>query len=273
MAQYIPESERKIDNNREIHIPFDGNGLGETFFYTVLCKKNPNIVIDIVKKNPNAYNIASVFNNIAKFNEIETYIEKDFNFYKSRLQGSHAVLNILDCCGMETDDYIPYIKLEQEEIDFGLKFCSNFEKPCIVFCPISGGYSNIPKCSLALGKMLPPEKWKEIIQKLSKKYTILYCAMSKNQYKIENTIECFDFPMRIQCSIMRACGKFLGIESGLTHAAVASGAFCHVLVPSFGYSNGLLFDNFSYKAEMWKYETCRVKYYHFQNHLEVLNNL
>lgn len=27
------------------------------------------------------------------------------------------------------------------------------------------------------------------------------------------------------------------------------------------------------KAEMWKYEGCRIKYYEFQNSLEVLNDL
>ena len=63
--KFIPQSEKKIDNNRRICIPLDGLGLAETFYYTTLCKINPNIVINPVKTNPNAYNIASVFNEIA----------------------------------------------------------------------------------------------------------------------------------------------------------------------------------------------------------------
>lgn len=271
MAQHIPESERKIDNNREIHIPFDGNGLAETFYFTVLCKVNPNIVIDVVKGNKNAHNVGSVFKNIARFEEIESYIEKDFNWYAPRLKNSHSIFNILDMAGMETDNYIPYIKLDEEEINWGLQFCSQFEKPPIVLCPISGGFYN--NCPLALGKMLSFETWDKICEELSRKYTILYFALSHNFHPIKHTFRCLDFSLRNQCSIMRACGKFIGIESGLTHAAVASGAFCHILVPSFGYSNGLLFDNYAYKPEMWKYETYRIKYYQFQDYLEVLNNL
>ena len=69
--KFIPQSEKKIDNNRRICIPLDGLGLAETFYYTTLCKINPNIVINPVKTNPNAYNIASVFNEIATIEEID----------------------------------------------------------------------------------------------------------------------------------------------------------------------------------------------------------
>ena len=145
--------------------------------------------------------------------------------------------------GVSSDDYIPYIKLNDEELDWGLKFCAQFDKPAIALCPFSGGYHK--NCPNALGKMAPIEVWNILLKELSKKYTILCFGIKNNNYPIDNTVQCLDFSIRRQCAIMRACGKFLGIESGLTHAAIASGAFCHVLVPSFGYSNGLLFDNYA----------------------------
>ena len=267
--KHIPEPERKIDNNRRICIPFDGSSLAETFYYTTLCKVNPNIIINPVKTNPNAYNIASVFKNIATIEEIDEYKWNDFTWYAPRLQLAHTVFNILDMAGVESQDYIPYIKLDEEEINWGLKFCSQFDKPPIVFCPIAGGYHK--NCANALGRMLGKEKWDMILKELSKKYTILYFARKNNSYKIDNAVECTDFPIRNQCSIMRACGKFLGIESGLTHAAIASGAFCHVAIPSLGYHQGILYSNFAYVPEMWKFEQSRVKYYLFDNYLDILN--
>ena len=171
--------------------------------------------------------------------------------------------------GVSSDDYIPYIKLNDEELDWGLKFCAQFDKPAIALCPFSGGYHK--NCPNALGKMAPIEVWNILLKELSKKYTILCFGIKNNNYPIDNTVQCLDFPIRRQCAIMRACGKFLGIESGLTHAAIASGAFCHVLAPSFGYSNGLLFDNYAYKPEMWKYENCRVKYYLIKDFMDALN--
>jgi hypothetical protein len=267
--KYIPEPERKIDNNRRICIPFDGSSLAETFYYTTLCKVNPNIVINPVKTNPNAYNIASVFKNIATIEEIDEYKWNDFTWYAPRLQLAHTVFNVLDMAGVQSQDYIPYIKLDEEEINWGLKFCSQFDKPPIVFCPIAGGYHK--NCPNALGRMLNKEKWDIILKELSKKYTILYFARKNNSYKIDNAVKCTDFLIRNQCSIMRACGKFLGIESGLTHAAIASGAFCHVVIPSFGYHEGILYSNFAYIPEMWKFEQSRVKYYLFDNYLDILS--
>jgi hypothetical protein len=267
--KFIPQSEKKIDNNRRICIPLDGLGLAETFYYTTLCKINPNIVINPVKTNPNAYNIASVFNEIATIEEIDEYKWNDYTWYESRFPRDHSVFNILDMAGVSSDDYIPYIKLNDEELDWGLKFCAQFDKPAIALCPFSGGYHK--NCPNALGKMAPIEVWNILLKELSKKYTILCFGIKNNNYPIDNTVQCLDFPIRRQCAIMRACGKFLGIESGLTHAAIASGAFCHVLVPSFGYSNGLLFDNYAYKPEMWKYENRRVKYYLIKDFMDALN--
>ena len=105
----------KIDNNRPIRIPIWGKpSISEFPLITVLCKKNPNVTIEVEKGNERAMEVASIFKGMAKIVEVERKLEEwDANLdCLPKLNSLAHMSNIyLDTFAMESDDLIPYILL------------------------------------------------------------------------------------------------------------------------------------------------------------------
>jgi hypothetical protein len=269
------EEDRHFDNTRVIHFPFNtGVGLAEMPMLTPICKVNPNVIVEVNIKDKTSVNVASIFKNIAKIVPTENFIDRECEGYPKRYPLAHCVIHFFDIYGIDSDDYIPYIVLDNPELDWAFKTLKTFDKPSIVLSPVAGSYHR--KDKNALMRMLDFKSWEEILEILSKKYNIIYIALSNNFYPIKYTTPMLDLSIRQQAALMSVCGKFLGIESGMAHIGIASGAFCHILIPSFGYAasderNGLLFDCYAYKDDMWKYQSKRVTYDLLKDYRNLLN--
>lgn len=270
----LDEKDRHYENTREIvlQIPTDG-AVSEFPCFTPICKVNPNFIVEYKKNNFNSTNVASIFKNIAKLVPVDEFELKCWQ-YPKRFNQAHVNINIADQLGIQTNDFIPYVKLDDNEIEYGLKFINQFEKPCIIITPMTGAYSK--GCASAIGRALKPEYWEKIIEVLSKKYTILYFTLKDNYVPIKNTTPIFEPNLRIKMSIIYAARKFIGNEGGFTQLAIAVGALCFIFVPTFGYiafddNNGYLFNCTAYRDNMWVNETKRVKYLLHQDYKQILN--
>lgn len=270
----LEEKDRHFDNNREIilQIPIDG-AVSEFPFFTPICKVNPNFIVEYKPKNFNSSNIASIYKNIAKLVPVEEYERKTWQ-YPKRMEQTHTSVNIADQLGISTNDFIPYIKLDDEEIEAGHRFTAQFDKPCIVIAPMTGAYSK--GCLAARGRALNLKYWEEILPILAKKYTILYFTVKENYIPISHTTPVFEPNLRFKMAVMHSARKFIGNEGGFTHLAIAAGAMCFIMVPTFGYmnfdnGNGFLFNCTAFRDNMWINETKRVKYLLHENYKQVLN--
>lgn len=270
--------QKHIDNLRPIRIPIYGNpGISEFPCITPICKINPNITIEVARNNIRAHNIASIFRGMANIIETDNpNPDTDIDCYPKEKPFAHMCEIFMDIFGIQSDDLIPYVLLTDKEIDDAFRFIKNYNKPCIVFNPICGGsFSND---SLSKIKMLDFDKWEEIFKIISDRYTILHVGLSHKFAPINYTIPTLDLNIRELSALMFVCGKFIGVESGMTHLAVASGAFCHVVIPSFGYiaadaNNGSLFSNYGYIDSMWKYQPKRIRYYLKKDYKNIENYL
>lgn len=64
--------DKVINNSRHIRIPLHGGpSISEFPCLTVICKKNPNITVEVEKENQRAMEVASIFKGMAKIIEVE----------------------------------------------------------------------------------------------------------------------------------------------------------------------------------------------------------
>lgn len=272
--------DKVINNSRHIRIPLHGGpSISEFPCLTVICKKNPNITVEVEKENQRAMEVASIFKGMAKIIEVERE-SKDWDdtvdCYPKTNPFAHMSEIFLDMSAMESDDLIPYILLTDEELQRAFEFTSKLEKPPLFINAFTGGYKN--KCPLAAIKMLDFEKWEEILYVLKNKYTILSTGFKENHYNLKYTTPVYDLKIREIAALMRACGKCIMVESGMFHLGVASGAFCFGIIPGYGYiaadaNNGTLSSNYIYEDTFWKHETKRVKYILKHNYKDILKYL
>jgi hypothetical protein len=264
-----------MDNNIICPMPV-GIGIGELPFLSVLCRYKKVIVqcfnnTESIRRASILKYVANDIQIVDKYSEINT-IESFHGKYNNEHFCKDLLSRVQDLSGEE--NLIPYVKLSKSEIDYGLKFCSKFDKPVIIFNPIPGGYHLT--CPTALYKMLDFKKWEEILFELSKKYTIIHVSRFENSIDFPYTIKNEDLSlnMRKLIAVLRISGKYVGIESGMLHLAIAAGAFCFSIIPhNDGYHNGINWQNWIYTEDMWKFEPCRIKYYIFDEYKNILNDL
>jgi len=273
--------DKKIDNNRPIRIPIFGKhiGISEHPCLSPVLRYAKNAVIEVQKGNQRALDVASIFKYICPIVEIdkpEYQWDSNIDCYPKKSSFTHMVCNFFDIFGIEGDNLAPFIKLTEEELNIAFDLIKGYKKPCIVFSPICGGFENNDK--LALAKMLPENLWIELLEELSKKYTILYTGKGLNYKPLNFTVPIFNLKIRELAALICVCGKLLGSESGLMHLGLSTGAFCHVIIPTKGYlaidaNNGTFFQNYEYKDSMFKYQTKKIRYYLFNEYKDVLNYL
>jgi hypothetical protein len=261
---FLPESHRAIDNNRKLIFQMPWNNVSENCLISIFCRINKNITIECKKSQPNSRQIGNLFKGMAEIVDVEEY-KKIYKYYPKRL--NYAFISVCGCdmLGLETDNHIPYILLEDDEINWALDFIKQYEKPVILINGTSSGYK-----TGNLRNILPINSWAELTERLSNNYTLLSLGLSKNYYPIPNTIPLLDLALRQECALARACGKTIGSDNSKCHLFLAAGAFCFTFVPSlFGCVDGWLSSAFLRTDDMWKYECKREIYIEFWNYRDI----
>jgi hypothetical protein len=237
---------------------------GDTFLITPLFKNNDNFILEL-NDSVRGREIADIFKGMTEIEFVEQVMPEYYYFEKFGVNQSspfiHGCKRYLEIFGIKTNDYIPYIKLTDEDKEFAKNFLKDFKSP-ITISPIAGGYEN-NNDFFALEKMLSIDDWNFITEKLSPNHDILFFSKSglkSNNFNIKNTIKIFDMDIRKMCSIFNYCKLHIGIENGLLHAALASGSKTISFVEGFGWNTGWLFANYGYTKDMWINETCRSFY-------------
>lgn len=241
-------------------------GLGETFCLTLLFRYNRNSEMHFLN-NEHGNRCASVFDGMCDIrifdnpSDVHHQVAPYGDIRKER-SDCHQVKNFLRMFGIEHDNYIPWIKFISKDIVEAKKALSVFKNP-ITISPVSGGYKI--GCSNALSRMISMEHWQKTINTLVNEHGFdVICITSPDSIpSLNNVTMLTDFNYRQLAAIIHCCGIHIGIENGIFHAAVASGAKCFGIVPSFGWNGHLFFHSFAYTDDMWIHEQVRAKYYLF----------
>lgn len=247
--------------------------LGDTLLITPLFKHNPGCTIEFERTAIGVQN-ASLFEGLAEIkyvNKVKTeaeYFEMNGGSIDRRDRFGHACKAYASMMGMDDiDDFIPYIHITDKDKEFANKFLEGLKNP-ITLTPVAGGFKK--NCQLALSRMLSQEKWNEITEELSKNHDILYFSETGTNYPIKNTIEVFGLTKREMAAIFNKCKLNIGIENGLLHLALASGATICSLIAGTKNEGGLWFPNYGYTNDMWKNEPCRAFYCLFERYRDIL---
>lgn len=250
-------------------------GLGETFCLTPLFRYNRKSEMHFLN-NEHGNKCASVFDGMCDIKifddpKLVNHQVLPYGDISKQKNGRHQILNFLEMFGIEHDNYIPWIDLQIEDLTRAKKLLANYKNP-ITIAPVSGGFS--VGCSNALSRMISTEEWQKIVDYLNNSgFDVIYITAPNNTIPLKDVNILTDFNYRELAAIMKICGIHIGVENGLFHAAVASGAKCLGIVPSFGWNGHLFFDSFAYTENMWIHEPNRVKYYLFDEINKLIKDL
>lgn len=252
----------------------DKPDLGDLLLLTPLFKHNCDCTMQFTRTS-RGVRFAELFEGLTNIEFVDNvltdaeYYNKYGNLSK-KLPLSHACKSYASIFGIETNDFIPYIKITEKDIRFADNFLKGLKNP-ITFAPVAGGLG-VGDDSFARSKMLHPDNWNKITEELSKNHDILYFSSSSKNFPVKNVINMFDLTYREMCAIFNKCKKHIGIENGLLHAAIASGSKVFAVVPGFGWNIGYYFPNYGYTDDMWNLEPKRCFYYLFNDYLKILEN-
>lgn len=248
--------------DENIRIGFDHHGIESTFMATVLCRNNPNVIFEF-KPDERGRDLSSIFDGIAKiqFTEKPITFEQSLELFGNRQKynpQAHICQMYLDTFEGNNDNYIPFMRFSQKDVEKSYKILTKFNRP-IIINPMAGQY----KLNGDINKhyrMMPIDKWNEIISSLKMRgHDILYVGRSDNYIPLERTEQFFNLSLRETMALIKVCGFYLGIENGMFHGAVASGAKCFLFIPSVNDDYRKFFwPNFVYKPEFWRFERQRV---------------
>lgn len=239
-------------------------GVGDSFCLTAVAKQSDLTVL--VKRGEIFGEGWRIFDGLAKVKMVEddqmpSYGEKwSFSRYGINPPSPtiHFCQNMLRIYGLDERDCLPVIRLTEDDKTWANYFISSFRRP-LCFCPISGGYRRLDDL-VARSKMLPKEDWQKLIDKLGKTRDILYITAPDNYVPFDGVIPILGQPIRRICSLFNVTGTYVGIESGLLHAAIAAGATIHACIPE---PEKYQLSNYSYVSAMFEYagQRNRAHYY------------
>ena len=252
----------------------DKPDLGDTLLLTPLFKHNPGTME--FNRTARGAQISELFRGLCdiKFvdkvkSEIEYFTEYGDINKRDVPSLTHACKHYAKIFGVETDDFIPYIHLFDQDKLFADKFVEGLRDP-ITIAPVAGGFG-MGNDNLMMTKMLSIDHWNELTAHISKHHDILYFSSSSKNFPINNVINMSDLTVREMCAIMNRCKKNISIENGILHAAVASGAKVFALVSGFGWNPCNYFPNYGYTDDMWNKEEKRVFYFTLPHYKKILD--
>lgn len=226
-----------------IRIPIDSTGLGDMLLYTAVCRHIPDATI-VLKDSNKKYSF--LYKNLCK--EIVVNNEEK---QLPDIGNDHYIKQKLRYFGIETDDILPKISLDEEKKKFFKQKIIQYKNP-IVFM------ANCSKQWAFYRQFSDEDKAQKIIDKLSENYTVLQFGISSNFTEFKNTIPILDIPLEELPYYYANIGRYCGIDTGDYHLMLATGGKAIVYVP----------DNISfYNYDFWHYKmyTNVVKYINFKS--------
>lgn len=222
-------------------------GMGDLLCLTPICRH----AYPIVEIKSQYKNFSCIFNNIADVKIVENpvHVQHDDN--------EHYCISNLRACGFSCDEWMPFIKLSDCEIEIALKELDGIDNP-IVFCPnTSIKWKQIREFDHC--------KFQKIIDSVSEKYSVLQFGMPNNFSDFKNITKKFcGIGVREEASIFSVVKKYIGVNTGDMHLMVACGGKVNVLTP---HSSNV------FKRNKWEYPFPYGTYTLFDEYGDFLNNL
>tara|TARA_R110000822_G_scaffold302891_2_gene427390 strand:+ start:798 stop:1475 length:678 start_codon:yes stop_codon:yes gene_type:complete len=146
--------------------------------------------------------------------------------------------------GIETEDYLPIVKISDGEMNRGFELIKDFENP-IVF---------VPNCSVYWAEDRQPQKTflQGVLNKLQEDHTVLQFGLSRNWTEFEGTIPMMDKSIFDLICYYSAIGKYTGVCTGDSHLMLAVGGECDIYVPRTSSRN----------RKRWDYTSDKVRYHY-----------
>ena len=250
----------------------DKPDLGDTLLLTPVFKNNPGTME--FNRTARGAQISELFRGLCDIRFVDKVLPESEYFTRygnitKKQPLNHACKNYCSIFGVETNDFIPKIILTEDEKQFAREFTKDLRNP-ITITPITGIFPNDPQKTATW--MLSQEKWNELTAELSKKHDILYFSKSGTDFKINNTIELFGMDVRKMCALFNICGRNIGIENGLLHAAIASGATTYNLIQGYSWGYNIYAPNYIYTPDMWQNEPKRAFYFLLNDYKKILEH-
>tara|TARA_R110000822_G_scaffold41701_1_gene113452 strand:- start:406 stop:1116 length:711 start_codon:yes stop_codon:yes gene_type:complete len=226
----------------------NSSGLGDVLLLTPLCREFPDSTVELTPEAAGRF--GSLFNGIANVRVTETpTITKDVG-------GGHFANRKLRGHGRGDVNYLPEIKLIDEEIEWANKVISKYDNP-IIFAPNTALRNKNQR-------EFDPMKWQVVIDHLSQTKTVLQFGMSSNFTPFNNTIMCKDNDVRQTAALYSSVGHYMGVDTGDMHLMLAVSGNVTVLVPN---------SKPDYQHDQWHYKHPSAKYILFENYEDILETI
>ena len=235
-------------NNLVIGTNPDSAGLGDILVMTPLCKRFPNTIVELTPKTVKQFGCL--------FDGIANVVEKENPTLTKNVGNDHFAKRKLRGVGASTEDYLPYIKITQEEKDWAINEIKEYENPIIFVPNTSKRWKNIREFN--------PSKWNEILEEIIKTRTVLQFGLSDNFTNFNNVVQFKDIQIRKTAAIYSIVKEYVGVNTGDMHLMVAVGGNVHVLTPQ---------SNTQFKRQWWEYDEPIGKYVLFENYKNILKGL
>lgn len=217
-------------------------GMGDILLLTPAAKHNPHCVVQLQPQ-------ASKFSRF--FRDISSEIEITNNITPCPEEGyCHYALRKLKGLGLGNKCYLPFVSVNEQEINNGLSLIEKYKNP-IAFVGNSSNqwkYDREPKNT---------KYFQNIINTLSEQYTILQFGISANYTPYKHTISILDLDIQTLIEYYASIKKYIGVDTGDTHLMLAVGGECDVHIPYYSKSRD---------PTLWNYESKMIKYNNFNNY-------
>jgi ADP-heptose:LPS heptosyltransferase len=245
--------------------------LGELMLYTPLYRYKKKTKFEIVPTQ-RGKKVGSIFEGMTEVIYTDNPIDEEYTIKKYGKFEKPVFENVIKawfkCFDIKHDNYIPWINFNLDDLVFGRNYLCKYKNP-IIISPFAGGYDpkSQQRCDL---RMAPLDRWQKIIDEYKDKYTFI--ALS-DEHKLFKNIEVLDFNLTFReiASIIKAAGLYIGVESGMHHLAIASGAMCICFIQdeknwdTSWRQGGIYIPNFLYTDDMWIHESKRSYYLDFNS--------
>lgn len=99
-------------------------------------------------------------------------------------------------------------------------------------------------------------KWQTLVDKLSERFQVVQIGMRSHHTPLAGALQIMDVSVRELAAIYGSIGRYVGVDTGDMHLALAAGAKCWVARPP---------DCPDYRHADWEYKNDRIKYFPLDN--------